>query len=40
MTLVFFDITIGGRRAGRITFRLFDETVPKTAQVRFVLDAN
>ena len=28
---VFFDISIGGKPAGRITFKLFDEVVPKTA---------
>ena len=28
---VFFDITIGGKPAGRITFELFADTVPKTA---------
>jgi len=26
----FFDITIGGASAGRIEFKLYDETVPKT----------
>jgi cyclophilin family peptidyl-prolyl cis-trans isomerase len=29
---VFFDITIGGDPAGRITFVLYDEVVPKTAE--------
>lgn len=29
---VFFDISIGNRRAGRITFELFDDVVPKTAE--------
>ena len=29
---VFFDITIGGKLAGRITFELFADTVPKTAE--------
>ena len=29
---VFFDITIGGKTAGRITFELFADTVPKTAE--------
>jgi peptidylprolyl isomerase len=29
---VFFDITIGGKAAGRITFELFADTVPKTAE--------
>ncbi|WP_243790165.1 peptidylprolyl isomerase [Saccharopolyspora gloriosae] len=29
---VYFDITINGEAAGRITFELFDDTVPKTAQ--------
>ncbi len=29
---VFFDITIGGEPAGRITFVLYDEVVPKTAE--------
>ena len=31
---VFFDLQIGGRRAGRIVMELFAETVPKTAEVR------
>jgi len=31
MSNVFFDITIGGQEAGRITFQLFDNDVPKTA---------
>jgi len=29
---VFFDITIGGNKAGRIVFKLFDSVVPKTAK--------
>lgn len=29
---VFFDITIGGEPAGRITFALYDDVVPKTAE--------
>jgi len=29
---VFFDITIGGKPAGRITFELSADTVPKTAE--------
>ena len=29
---VFFDITIGGDAAGRVTFELFADTVPKTAE--------
>ena len=29
---VFFDITIGGKPAGRITFELFADSVPKTAE--------
>ncbi|OTB09175.1 hypothetical protein M426DRAFT_316468 [Hypoxylon sp. CI-4A] len=28
---VFFDVTIGGKPAGRITFELYDDIVPKTA---------
>ncbi|EJT77057.1 peptidyl-prolyl cis-trans isomerase [Gaeumannomyces tritici R3-111a-1] len=28
---VFFDITIGGKPAGRVTFELFNDVVPKTA---------
>ncbi|CAF0868741.1 unnamed protein product [Rotaria sordida] len=28
---VYFDITIDGNSAGRITFKLYDEVVPKTA---------
>lgn len=31
-TKVFFDIDIGGEDAGRVTFNLDDETVPKTAE--------
>ena len=30
MTQVYFDITIGGQKAGRIVMNLFDEDVPKT----------
>jgi len=29
---VFFDISIGGKDAGRITFELFADVVPKTAE--------
>lgn len=29
---VFFDVTIGGKPAGRITFELYDDVVPKTAE--------
>ncbi|KAG9393705.1 Cyclophilin-type peptidyl-prolyl cis-trans isomerase [Carpediemonas membranifera] len=29
---VFFDVTIGGQAAGRITFELFADVVPKTAE--------
>lgn len=29
---VFFDITIGGKPAGRITFELYNDIVPKTAE--------
>jgi len=29
---VFFDISIGGRPEGRITFELYDDVVPKTAE--------
>lgn len=32
MSLVYFDITIGAIPVGRITFRLFDEAVPKTVR--------
>ena len=31
-TKCFFDITIGGAPSGRITFELFDDVVPKTAE--------
>jgi len=31
-TVVYFDITIGGQPAGRLTFDLFDDVVPKTAE--------
>ncbi|KAI9009156.1 cyclophilin-like domain-containing protein [Hyaloraphidium curvatum] len=30
--VVFFDITIGGEKAGRIKMELFSDTVPKTAE--------
>ncbi|OAA55010.1 peptidyl-prolyl cis-trans isomerase [Niveomyces insectorum RCEF 264] len=30
--LVFFDITVGGEPLGRITFELFKDVVPKTAE--------
>lgn len=29
---VFFDVTIGGKAAGRIVFELFNDVVPKTAE--------
>ncbi|CAE7788258.1 CYP [Symbiodinium sp. KB8] len=29
---VFFDITIGGKKAGRVVFELFNDVVPKTAE--------
>ena len=29
---VFFEITIGGERAGEIVFELYDDIVPKTAE--------
>ena len=29
---VFFDVTIGGTPAGRITFELYNDVVPKTAE--------
>ncbi|KAA1473130.1 cyclophilin 1 [Dentipellis sp. KUC8613] len=32
MSNVFFDISIDGKPAGRITFKLFDDVVPKTAR--------
>ena len=31
LTRCFFDVSIGGEKAGTITFELFDDTVPKTA---------
>ena len=31
-TRCYFDITIGGTPSGRITFELFDDVVPKTAE--------
>ncbi|KAM7186305.1 41 kDa peptidyl-prolyl cis-trans isomerase [Naviculisporaceae sp. PSN 640] len=31
-TRVFFDISIGGKSAGRITFELYNDLVPKTAE--------
>jgi len=32
LTKVFFDMSIGGEPAGRITFKLYDEATPKTAE--------
>ena len=29
---VFFDVTIGGKAAGRVTFELYDDVVPRTAE--------
>jgi cyclophilin family peptidyl-prolyl cis-trans isomerase len=29
---VFFEVSIGGKAAGRIIFKLFDDVVPKTAR--------
>ena len=29
---VFFEVSIDGKPAGRITFELFDDVVPKTAE--------
>eukprot|EP01012_Entosiphon_sulcatum_P034598 TRINITY_DN438_c0_g1_i1.p1 TRINITY_DN438_c0_g1~~TRINITY_DN438_c0_g1_i1.p1 ORF type:complete len:192 (-),score=33.57 TRINITY_DN438_c0_g1_i1:191-766(-) len=29
---VFFDVTIGGQKAGRVVMELFQDTVPKTAE--------
>ena len=29
---VFFDVTIGGQSAGRVTIELFADTTPKTAE--------
>ncbi|KAK8843983.1 peptidyl-prolyl cis-trans isomerase D [Kwoniella newhampshirensis] len=31
-TICYFDMTIGGSPAGRLTFELFDDVVPKTAE--------
>ncbi|KAI0473293.1 cyclophilin-like domain-containing protein [Xylariaceae sp. FL0804] len=31
-SVVFFDVTLGKKLAGRVTFRLFDDVVPKTAE--------
>jgi len=31
-TRVFFDVTIGGKNAGRIVFELYNDLVPKTAE--------
>jgi hypothetical protein len=32
-SIVYFDITIGGAPAGRLTFDLYDDVVPKASQV-------
>mgnify|MGYP002712238217 CR=1 FL=1 len=32
MTRVFFDMTIGGKAAGRLVFELYDDTCPKTTE--------
>ena len=32
MSTVFFDVAISGQPAGRITFKLYNDTVPKTAE--------
>eukprot|EP00945_MAST-04E_sp_MAST-4E-sp1_P005255 g5255.t1 len=32
MTKVFFDMDVGGKHVGRITFKLYDDVVPKTAE--------
>ena len=32
MTTVFFDMTIGGKAAGRLVFELYTDDVPKTAE--------
>ncbi|OSX63337.1 hypothetical protein POSPLADRAFT_1039499 [Postia placenta MAD-698-R-SB12] len=32
MSNVFFDITVDGKPLGRVTFKLFDDVVPKTAK--------
>lgn len=29
---VFFDVTVGGKAAGRVTFELYDDVVPRTAE--------
>jgi hypothetical protein len=34
---VFFDISINGHNAGRITFELFADVVPKTVRLFFPL---
>lgn len=30
--VTYFDITIGGRPAGRVVFQLYNDIVPKTAE--------
>ncbi|ORZ03434.1 cyclophilin-like domain-containing protein [Syncephalastrum racemosum] len=32
MVQTFFDVSIGGKAAGRIVFKLYDDVVPKTAE--------
>lgn len=32
MSFVFFDISIGGKAAGRVVFRLYEDVTPRTAQ--------
>jgi hypothetical protein len=31
-SIVYFDITIGGAPAGRLTFDLYDDVVPKASE--------
>ena len=30
--ITYFDITIGGKPAGRVVFKLYNDLVPKTAE--------
>jgi hypothetical protein len=39
-TICYFDITIGNEQAGRLTFELFDDIVPKVSQSPLYTDCH